>query len=330
MMFLNDGGHEYDDDGAERRWPKRVAVAAVLALVAGAAVWVVSASTPTRRTAIPVDVAVSSSQTVSTTSTASTDGLSLPTDSTSAVAQEAPVLPTTAVTADTTAVTGSSPTSNPPNSVALPSVSAPADTARAATDTSPATSPSVPPGTPYPQLPDGQPQPVVAIFDTSTITLTGEVPSAAAVARLSSLAVANSQTPAVVVNNLIINPSVPISVGVRVIELNSVRFPTASATVLPAHAKELDRVANVMKLLPNVSVLVIGHADQRGTNADNLAASTARAQAVLNYLIFVGISPSRLTSQGIGATDLLTAQTDDVALALNRRTEFIFYGLLIA
>jgi OOP family OmpA-OmpF porin len=169
----------------------------------------------------------------------------------------------------------------------------------------------------------------VAIFDTSTITLTGEVPSAAAVARLSSLAVANSQTPAVVVNNLTINPAVPISVGVRVIELNSVRFPTASANVLPAHAKELDRVANVMKALPNVSVLVIGHADQRGTDTNNLATSTARAQAVLNYLIYVGISPSRLTSQGVGATDLLTAQTDDVALALNRRTEFIFYGLLI-
>jgi|GEM_PF-3289319 len=309
VMFLNNSGEEYDYD-YRRRWPKRAAIAAVLALVAAAAVWIFSANTTTRPAAIPFDLSAVSSQPA-------------------AVAQEAPVLPAADLTADTTAAAASSPTSAPSTSAAPTSVSSPADTAPATTGTPVPTSPGVPAGTPYPQLPDGQPQPVVAIFDTSTITLTGEVPSAAAVARLSSLAVANSQTPAVVVNNLIINPAVPISVGVRVIELNSVRFPTASANVLPAHAKELDRVANVMKALPNVSVLVIGHADQRGTDMNNLAISTARAQAVLNYLLYVGISPSRLTSQGVGATDLLTAQTDDVALALNRRTEFIFYGLLI-
>jgi len=171
---------------------------------------------------------------------------------------------------------------------------------------------------------------VVAIFDTSTITLTGEVPSKAAVDRLSSLVLANSQTPAVVVNNLIINPGVPLGVGVRVIELNSARFPTAMSTVLPAHAKELDRVANVMKALPGVSVLVIGHADQRGNDEANLAISAARAQAVVNYLIYVGISPSRLSARGVGDSDLLTRQTDAVSLTLNRRTEFVFYGLLTA
>lgn len=181
----------------------------------------------------------------------------------------------------------------------------------------------------YPTLPDGTPAPVVAIFDLSTITLTGMVPSQAAVDRLSALALANSQTPATVVNYLTVNPSVPISIGVRVIELNSVRFPTASAVVMPEHAKELDRVANVMRALPNISVLVIGHADQRGTEAANFAISDARARSVVNYLVYVGISASRLSSRAVGATDLLVTGNEETSLALNRRTEFVFYGLLI-
>ena len=183
---------------------------------------------------------------------------------------------------------------------------------------------------PYATLPDGQPVPVVAVFDTDTITLTGTVPNQAAVDRLSVLAAANSQTPAYVINNLVVNPAVPINVGVRVIELNSVRFPNASAVVLPEHAKELDRVATVMKALPNVSVLVIGHADQRGTEAGNFAISDERARAVVNYLVFVGVRADRLSSRAVGASDLLAVGNDAASLALNRRTEFIFYGLLIA
>jgi outer membrane protein OmpA-like peptidoglycan-associated protein len=189
--------------------------------------------------------------------------------------------------------------------------------------------PTVPAGTPYPTELDGSPRPVVLIYDTDTITLTGQVPTQAAADRLVALAVANSQTPGTVVNNLVINPTVPIGVGVRVIELNSPRFPERSSTILPAHAAELDRVATVMNALPNLTVLVVGHADQRGSDVGNLAISDARAHAVVNYLIYVGISPSRLSARGVGASDLLAAGDDATSLALNRRTEFIFYGLLI-
>ena len=130
-------------------------------------------------------------------------------------------------------------------------------------------------------------------------------------------------------NNLIVNPGVPLNVGVRVIELNSARFPSGSATILPDHAAELNRVVRVMSALPNVSVLVVGHADQIGPNDANFALSVNRAQAVVNYLIFSGVSAARISSRGVGTTDLLTSAGDEVSLALNRRTEFIFTGLLI-
>ena len=130
-------------------------------------------------------------------------------------------------------------------------------------------------------------------------------------------------------NKLTINRSVPRGIGARVIELTSTRFPAGSAEVLPAHAAELDRVVNVMQSLPKTTVLVIGHSDQRGDAATNFTLSEQRAQAVVSYLVSKGITPSRLSSRAVGESDLLSIDDDAAALALNRRTEFVFYGLLL-
>lgn len=182
----------------------------------------------------------------------------------------------------------------------------------------------------YPSSPDGAPLPLVVVFDTETITISGQVPSQAAKDRLAALAKANSQFPdAEVIDNMVVNTAVPISLGVRVIELNSARFPEGTPDILPDHARELDRVGNIMNALPNISVLVIGHADQRGDDLTNFAISDERARAVVNYLIYLGIAPARLSSRAAGEADLLMLGDDDASLALNRRTEFIFGGLLI-
>ena len=182
----------------------------------------------------------------------------------------------------------------------------------------------------YPTLPDGSPSPIIAIYDVDTITLTGPVPSEAARNRLETLALANSQFPdAVLVSLLTIDPTVPPTIGVRVVEKTSSRFPDGSADVVPAHAAELDRAAALLNALDNVTALVIGHADQRGGEQSNYALSEARAQSVVRYLVGAGIDPSRLSSRAVGEADLITLNDDSMALALNRRTEFVFYGVLV-
>jgi outer membrane protein OmpA-like peptidoglycan-associated protein len=181
----------------------------------------------------------------------------------------------------------------------------------------------------YETLPDGSPAPVVALFDVSKITLTGAVPDQAAKDRLQVLAIGNAKPGQDTVENfLTINPSVPRHIGVRVVELTSVRFPEGSAQVMPPHALELDRVVSIMNALPNVTVLVIGHADQRGSELTNYEISEERADGVVDYIAGHGIEPSRLSSRAVGETDLLTLNNEPAALELNRRTEFVFYGLL--
>jgi outer membrane protein OmpA-like peptidoglycan-associated protein len=233
-------------------------------------------------------------------------------------------------TAATTATTAVEPSTVPP-AVEPPATSDP--NVGTAPPPAPEASDTIPPGLAapgYPTSPDGSPLPLVVIFDVDTVTISGQIPSQAAKDRLAALAIANSQFPDVaLVDNMVINPAVPISVGVRVIELNSVRFPEGSASILPDHAKELDRVVTIMQALPNLSVVVVGHADQRGDDMTNFAISDERARAVVNYLLYLGISPARLSSRAAGESDLLTLGNDDAALALNRRTEFIMYGLLV-
>jgi outer membrane protein OmpA-like peptidoglycan-associated protein len=183
----------------------------------------------------------------------------------------------------------------------------------------------------YDTLPDGSPAPVVAVYGADRITITGAVPSLAAKERLEALAIANAKPGQAnsIANFLTVNPDVPIGVGVRVVELTSARFPESSALVLPAHGAELNRAVAIMNALPNVTALVIGHADQRGDPQVNYALSEQRADSVVNYMVGQGIAPSRLSSRAVGANDLLTLNDDAVSLALNRRTEFVFYGLLV-
>ena len=177
-------------------------------------------------------------------------------------------------------------------------------------------------------LPDGSPVPVLVVFNGDTITLAGAVPTQAAADRLRALAMANSKSPAQVIDNLVVDARVPATVGVHVIEMNALRFAEGSSAVTPDYAPELARVVNLMRALPSVTVTVIGHADQTGPTGANLQLSQDRATAIIEYLVSQGISPDRLSGQGVGDRDLLTTRTSTAGLALNRRTEFVFYGLL--
>jgi outer membrane protein OmpA-like peptidoglycan-associated protein len=297
-------GHDYYDDYDEydrgaSRWLKVVVICLVGAFVAGGGFWILTREGNAQRSA---DSLLSSTPEV-------------------AIADSAP--PTAAPLPHT-------PSTSPSTSSAVtpPAATEPATTPTSSEPLAPGTT-SASVGGAYPTSADGTPLPLIVTYDTDTITVTGYVPSQAAKDRVGLLATANSKTEARLENNLVVNPEVPIGVGIRVIELNSARFPEGSAELLPAHAAEFERVASVMHALPNVTVMVIGHADQRGDEASNQAISAERAEAVVDFLTYLGVSPTRLASRAVGEADLLTLADDNTALALNRRTEFVFYGVLV-
>jgi outer membrane protein OmpA-like peptidoglycan-associated protein len=311
-------GDEYDDDVDERPLKRIILCAAVVVL--SAVLWFVirpslggggttSASTFDQSTGTLADDEVAVTNAPVPTST------TVPADPTTTVRD---VATSTVAEATTTTIPE---TSIPETPAAGMGSSLPPDQAEHEAAAEAAAS--------YPTLPDGSPMPILAIFDTDTITLSGTVPSQAAADRLGQLALANSKTPAALVQFLAIDPDVPANVGVRVIEMNSSRFPAGSADILPDHGRELDRIGAVMNALPNTTVLVIGHADQRGSDAANFAMSEDRARAVVSHLVAYGIEGSRLSSRAVGESDLLSLNDDETALELNRRTEFVIYGTLV-
>lgn len=187
-----------------------------------------------------------------------------------------------------------------------------------------------PPAQTYPTLSDGSAEPIVVIYEGDNVIVSGNVPTPESKALLLALAEGNSISPSPIVTETVtINPDVPIQIGVRVLDADSVRFPDGSAAILPEHALQLDRVVNVLNALTHVDVLIVGHSDQRGSNEQNFQISRDRAQAVADYFVAGGVSALRINSRAVGEEDLLTDNVDAASLALNRRTEFVFYGLLV-
>jgi outer membrane protein OmpA-like peptidoglycan-associated protein len=85
----------------------------------------------------------------------------------------------------------------------------------------------------------------------------------------------------------------------------------------------LDKLANVLKKYPDTNIDIIGHTDNKGSDAYNQGLSERRAAAVANYLRSVGISSSRLTTKGMGETDPKMDNDTEASRAENRRVEFV-------
>jgi peptidoglycan-associated lipoprotein len=81
----------------------------------------------------------------------------------------------------------------------------------------------------------------------------------------------------------------------------------------------LDRQAQWLQEYPNLSVIVEGHTDERGTREYNLALGERRANTVKNYLVAQGVAPSRITTVSYGKERPAVLGSSDQAWAQNRR-----------
>jgi len=97
-------------------------------------------------------------------------------------------------------------------------------------------------------------------------------------------------------------------------------FEFDSAVLEPEGRQTLDRQAEWLRLFPEVSLVIEGHCDERGTREYNLALGERRANAVREYLISQGIAPSRLRTISYGKERPYALGHNDEAWALNRRS----------
>jgi outer membrane protein OmpA-like peptidoglycan-associated protein len=185
-----------------------------------------------------------------------------------------------------------------------------------------------PPAVPVATLPDGNAVPAEIQLSSSEVVLTGTVPSQQAVDRLVFFAETIRLIPGPTVNNLTVNPAVPDSVAVRIVERNAIVFNEGSHTVHEDHARQIDRFVEILNTFPQATVQITAHADQRNDAERNEAISIERAEAVAAYVVSRGVDPGRVSALGAGESDPLVVAETDEAHAVNRRVDFMFTGLL--
>lgn len=104
------------------------------------------------------------------------------------------------------------------------------------------------------------------------------------------------------------------------LKTRTIRFEAASSQLDMVSRTLIDEVANALRPCAGSVISIIGHTDDSGAEADNLALSAARAEAVRQALIARGIAGSDLRSSGVGArAPVQGLKPEDPA---NRRIEF--------
>lgn len=81
----------------------------------------------------------------------------------------------------------------------------------------------------------------------------------------------------------------------------------------------LEAQATFLRTFPSLTIVVEGHADERGTREYNLALGERRANAHKDYLISLGVDPARIETISYGKERPAVAGSNESAWAQNRR-----------
>lgn len=77
---------------------------------------------------------------------------------------------------------------------------------------------------------------------------------------------------------------------------------------------------------PDISVVLEGHADERGTREYNIALGERRAKAVKQMLVLQGVAEKQLQVISFGEERPVALGHDESAWSLNRRVELLYSG----
>jgi len=88
----------------------------------------------------------------------------------------------------------------------------------------------------------------------------------------------------------------------------------------------LEKQAVWLKMYPQLSITIEGHADERGTREYNLALGERRANSVKDYLAALGVPSSRIRTISYGKERPVALGSNEAAWAQNRRAVTVVRG----
>ncbi|MDE7397348.1 MAG: OmpA family protein [Muribaculum sp.] len=109
--------------------------------------------------------------------------------------------------------------------------------------------------------------------------------------------------------------------AIKVTFQGGILFKTGSSTLSTQAKQDLNNFAVSLQQNPDTDVQILGFTDNTGSFEVNSRVATARADAVLSYLVNAGVSPTRLTAKGIPMADYIASNDTEAGRAQNRRVE---------
>lgn len=108
--------------------------------------------------------------------------------------------------------------------------------------------------------------------------------------------------------------------------LADIHFGYNEYTIQPQDSSILQSNANWLRAHPNSNVQIGGNCDERGSEDYNIALGAKRAQSAKEYLVTMGISPSRITTISYGKELPICHESNEDCWQQNRRDHFVVSG----
>lgn len=110
--------------------------------------------------------------------------------------------------------------------------------------------------------------------------------------------------------------------AIKAFEAESIYFEYDKYNLRAEARAALDAKAAFLKKRAEITILIEGHCDERGTVEYNLALGERRAAAAKTYLVDLGISPYRIQTVTYGEEHPVDPGRTEKAWAKNRRCQF--------
>jgi len=114
--------------------------------------------------------------------------------------------------------------------------------------------------------------------------------------------------------------------AIKVTFEGGILFPTNGTTLSAGAKTDLSKFATSLLENPDTDVAIYGFTDNTGSLQVNERVANGRADAVENYLVQQGVTPSRLSAQGLPMQDYVASNDTPAGRAQNRRVEIYIYA----
>ncbi|HET6564799.1 MAG TPA: OmpA family protein [Xanthomonadales bacterium] len=108
-----------------------------------------------------------------------------------------------------------------------------------------------------------------------------------------------------------------------VLTLGNVLFATGRSDLKTSGQDSLNKLVTFLNQYEDRNILIEGHTDNVGSDANNMVLSTSRADSVQAYLLQQGIGGQRISATGMGESQPAASNDTETGRQENRRVEIV-------